>query len=127
MMQAVSMIVPHLPWDIIHLIAVVIHSKTIGATAITRARSATMITILIRFPNIVYYFLWNTIAISVPNLLVEEIRYASAYPMFYSNTNFRITGSVRGISILISTTIGSAKSTMSIPLNFADKHSSFVL
>ena len=51
------MIVPHLPWDIIHLIAMVIHSKTIDATAITRARSATMITILIRFPNIVYYFM----------------------------------------------------------------------
>lgn len=127
MIQAVSMIVPHLPWDIIHLIAVVIHSKTIGATAITRARSATMIMILIRFPNIVYCVLWSTIAISVPNLLVEEIRYASAYPMFYSNTNFRVTTSVEGISILISMMVGSAKSTMSIPLNFADRHSSLVL
>ena len=61
------------------------------------------------------------------NLSVEEIRYADAYPMFYSNTNFRVTTSVEGISILISMMVGSAKSTMSIPLNCADKHSSFVL
>ena len=127
MMQAVSMIVPHLPWDIIHLIAVVIHSKTIGATAITRARSATMITILIRFPNIVYYFYGILLQYLCQTCWLGEIRYADAYPMFYSNTNFRVTTSVEGISILISMMVGSAKSTMSIPLNFADIHSSFVL